>query len=248
MKYNNYFFIIIIAVFVSNNVFAQTDGKAILVNINYTAAFPGGDLGDRFDFHSEVGMGVDLITAKGGLIFGLTGNIMYGSSVKEDVLANLRTTDGIIIGNDRDPADIQLRERGWYAGGHVGKVFSFTENDKSGIRITVGTGLLQHKIRIQDDPSRTVSALLDDYKAGYDRLTNGLAFREFIGYQYLSTDQRLNFRVGVELTQGFTQNRRNYNFDTQMVDDRKRTDLIFALQIGFTLPFYLEATKTEIFY
>lgn len=248
MKFKNYFFTLILIVVATTWSVAQTDGKALLVNINYSAAFPGGDLGDRFDFHSEVGMGVDFITAKGGLILGITGNIMYGSSVKEDVLANLRTTDGFIIGNDRDPADIQLRERGWYAGGHIGKIFSFTENDKSGIRITVGTGLLQHKIRIQDDPSRTVSALLGDYKSGYDRLTNGLAFREFIGYQYLSEDQRLNFRIGVELTQAFTKNRRDFNFDTQMIDDRKRNDLIFALQIGFTLPFYLEATKTEIFY
>ncbi|MFK7931964.1 MAG: hypothetical protein AB8G22_00560 [Saprospiraceae bacterium] len=248
MRLKNYVFVLLLSFTCSTIAWGQTDGKALLFNMDYAAANPTGDLSDRFGFHSEVGIGVDLLTAKSGWIIGLTGNIMYGTNVKEDVLATLRTDSGFIIGNDRDPASIQLRERGWYLGGHLGKIFSFTDNKKSGIRITVGSGLLQHKIRIQDDPERPVAALSGDYKAGYDRLTNGIAFREFIGYQYLSTNQRINFRVGVELTQGFTQNRRNFNFDTREVDDRNRTDIILGFKLGWTLPFYLDATQQEIFY
>lgn len=248
MQFRHYLFISCIALFSSFNTWAQTDGSLLMFNIDYATALPAGDLSERFGAHSEVGIGMDFITSKGGIIIGMAGNILYGTQVKEDVLVNLRTADGFIIANDRDPASIQLRERGWYMGGHVGKIFSFTENDKSGIRFTLGVGLLQHKVRIQDDPERTVAALSGDYRAGYDRLTNGLALRQFIGYQYLSNNQRINFRVGVEFTQGFTQSRRSFDFDTRITDDKMRRDLILGFKLGWTLPFYLEATKETIFY
>jgi hypothetical protein len=109
-------------------------------------------------------------------------------------------------------------------------------------------GLFQHKIRIQDDPQVVVSSLAGDYKKGYDRLTNGLAITEFIGYQHFAKNRLINFYAGIELTQGFTQNRRDYNFDTFERDDAKRFDGLVGFKLGWVLPFYLSDNPDEIFY
>ncbi len=224
-------------------------GNGILVNLSYGAQMPGGDIKPRFGNNSNLGLGVEYIRDETNWIFGLEGYFIFGSNVKQDVLATLRTPEGFIIGNDRNYANIQLRERGVYVGGLVGKIISFSETKKrSGLRLTLGAGLLQHKIRIQDDPDRSVPQLLGEYKKGYDRLSNGLAFNEFIGYQRLSENKRLNFYIGIELTQGFTQNRRDFNFDTEARDDAKRMDFLFGIRAGWVLPFYFGQSADEIYY
>lgn len=223
--------------------------KVLLLHISYAMQKPGGDLSDRFGTNFDVGGGLEWMTAKGNWIFGLDGGYLFGSNVKTDVLAGLRTPDGYIIGNDRVYADIQLRERGFHGTLLVGKLFSLSDvNKRSGIRVTLGGGFLQHKIRIQDDPSRSVPQLSEAYKKGYDRLSNGLLLTQFIGYQYLGADRRANFFAGIEFSQGFTQNRRDFNFDTRSTDTAKRLDLLFGIRVGWTLPFYLNSNPDSIYY
>ncbi|MBK7870546.1 MAG: hypothetical protein IPJ74_07625 [Saprospiraceae bacterium] len=224
-------------------------GNGLLFSVGLGAQLPGGDLTDRFGPNLNVGGSLDFITQESNFIFGFNGYYLFGTDIKEDVIAALRTPEGQIIGNDKSYADIQLRERGFYIGGSVGKLFTLSEkNARAGLRVTLGAGLLQHKIRIQDDPFRAVPQLFDDYKKGYDRLTNGLALHQFIGYQVLSTDKHTNFYIGLELTQGFTQNRRDFNFDTQMQDTSKRLDLLFGVKAAWILPFYIGKAASEIYY
>ena len=229
--------------------YALNRGNALLFKLSYSGHRPGGDLADRFGNNFSFGSGVDLITAKGNWIIGADVAYLFGGEVKEDVIATLRTPEGFIIGNDRGYADIQLRERGLYAGGHIGKLIGIGKaNPRSGLRVTVGAGLLQHKVRIQDDPLSGVPQLDDTYKKGYDRLTNGLAFTEFIGYQTLSTDRRVNFFAGLEFTQGFTMNRRDFNFDTRSKDETERTDLLFGIRVGWVIPLYFGQEAGKVFY
>ncbi len=233
--------------------FAQSSelnkGNGLLVHISYGAQLPAGDLSDRFGISTSIGGGLDFITDKNNLLVGIEGSYQFGDNVKEDVLAGLRTPDGFIIGNDRSYADIQLRQRGFYIGGLIGKLFTLSKNNyRSGIRLTLGAGLLQHKIRIQEDPSRFVPQLSDVYKKGYDRLSNGFSLNQFIGYQLLASNKRVNFYAGFEFIQGFTQNRRNFNFDTLSQDTSKRLDLYFGLRLGWTLPFYMGTAANEIYY
>lgn len=232
-----------------SDTYAENKGNAILGKISVGWQMPGGHLQDRFGNSLSVGGGVDFISGKGNWILGAEFNYLFGTLVKQDVLASLRTPQGAIIGNDRDYADIQLRERGFYTGLLVGKVFLIpSRENRSGIRFTVGAGLLQHKIRIQDDPVRQVPQLLGEYRKGYDRLTNGLAFSEYIGYQILSNDGKINFTAGFEFTQGFTQNRRTVNFDTMLPDTTERLDLLYTFRVTWVLPFYFGKGTEEIFY
>jgi hypothetical protein len=106
---------------------------------------------------------------------------------------------------------------------------------------------LQHKIKIQDE-SKSVSQLTGDYKKGYDRLSNGLAMTGFIGYQHLDPKKRINFITGFDLTMGFTQNRRDFNFDTMTKDERKRKDFLVGFKVGWILPISTGENPEEIFY
>lgn len=216
------------------------EGPGILFKINYALQYPAGDLQGRFGNNFNLGTGFDFITEKKNFIIGVEGGVIFGDEVKENVLSNLLTPEGFIVSNNQSFADIQLRQRGFYIGGLVGKHFSLSSrNPRSGIRLTVGVGILQHKVRIQEDPVAPTSALIGAYKKGYDRLTNGLAFNQFIGYQLLSTNKRVNFYAGFEFTQGFTQNRRSFDFDLRSQNEEQRIDMLYGFRVGWILPFYL---------
>jgi len=225
-----------------------TYDPAILVNFTYGFQIPGGDLADDFGNGFSLGSSVEYLMPN-NLIFGVGGGIIFGDKVKNDVISDLRASDGFIIGINRGLADIQLKQRGFNVSAQVGKLFQLTEKTtRSGIRTTLGLGLLQHKVRIQNDFQAEVPQLNKAYLAGYDQLTNGLSIREFIGYQYLSNDGLVNFTVGFEFLQAFTKNRRSWDFKTNTLKNEPRLDLINSLKISWILPLYFKANPEDIFY
>ena len=209
------------------------------VNIAYGFQIPGGDLSKRFGTNSNLNVGAQYMAGK--LIFGAEGELFFSDNIKEDVLAFMRTEDLAIIGNERGYTNVLLGERGWYVGALGGAIIPvFPEARRSGIRFTVGVGFMQHKISIRDQAGE-VTQLMGEYKKGYDRLTNGLAIKEFIGYHYFSKNRLINIFAGFEFVQGFTKNRRSFNYDTMMRDDANRLDLLQGFRIGWTLPFFFDA-------
>ncbi len=223
-------------------------GGALLINITYAYQIPAGDLVNRFGSSGAIGGGVEYMTGKHNIILGVESFYFFGNTVKEDVLIGLRGSDNQIIGNNRTFAQVQLREGGFYLGGSIGKLFPLSaSNRRSGIRLTVGAGFMQHKIRVLDD-TRSVIQIDDIYVKGYDRLSNGLALNQFIGYQYLSKNRRVNLTIGFEFTQAFTESRRDFDFQMMRKDDRKRTDLLNGIKIGWTLPFYIGEDPDTKFY
>lgn len=229
---------------------SSTESKGVVLSkFTYGAQLPIGALQERFGPNFIAGGGLDWQWGPKNWVIGLDAQYIFGNRVKEDPLAGLRTQEGYIIGNDREVADIPLRERGFYAGVTAGRVFPVNQQQSSraGWRFNFGLGFLQHKIRIQDDPQRSVLNLNETYKKGYDRLSNGLALQQFFGYQAMSKDRRSNFMAGLEFMQGFTQSRRSFDFATQARDDRKRVDLLFGIRLGWILPFYAEKAE-DIYY
>ncbi|MEL6925184.1 MAG: hypothetical protein AAFO94_14145 [Bacteroidota bacterium] len=163
-------------------------------------------------------------------------------------MADFRSPNGFLIGSNFSFATVSLRQRGLYFGAKLGRIFPLGEQgSRSGIRATLGAGLLQHQIRLQDD-DMSFNQIFGPYSKGYDRLSNGLAIKEFIGYHLLSKNRRLNFFGGFELMQAFTKSRRDFNFDTQRKDERSRIDLLFGFRIGFTLPFYIGEPTERIYF
>jgi hypothetical protein len=223
-------------------------GSVLLLNFGYSYQTPLADLEARFGNNAALSLQTSLLT-KNNFVWNLKYGFLFGENVKQDVIKGLRTTEGFIVGTDRNIADIQLRERGFFVGADIGKLFIIpAANARAGILVQLGTGLLQHKIRIQDDPQRIVPQLSEDYKKGYDRLSNGIALHQFIGYQYLSANNRINFSIGIEAFEGSTQNRRDWNFDTQSLDSQSRTDILLGVQANWILPIMLKKNPETIIY
>lgn len=220
-------------------------GAAWMAELSYAGQLPGGDLASRFGSSFSLGSAVHHISAGSNILIGIQGQFLFGSEVKEDVLQNLRTEEGFIIGNDRTAADVPLRQRGYYLGIQIGKLWSLSPgNPRSGLHGTLGAGLLRHRIRIQEDPQRAVPQIQDEYAKGYDRLSGGPALYQWLGYQIFSRDGRINAYIGVEALQGFTRGLRDIQFDTRMPHTEKRMDLLWGLRAGWVLPFYSNRDKT----
>ena len=244
------FFLLIISF---SNSYGQDErlnlGNLLALNFQFGIGTTAGDLNDRFGTTLSLGAGMDYITEKNNLILGWKGDFHFGNNVKEDILGGLAPL-GFIFGNSLSPAtELRRAQRGFYLGAHIGKIFPLSsKNKRSGIRLTVGGGLLQHRIRLQQDPLNFVPQIAGEYGRGYDRLTNGFALRQFLGYQLLGNDKLVNFTIGLEFIEGFTQNRRNFNFDEMSVDTDSRLDLIIGVKVGWTLPFYIGESTGEIYY
>jgi hypothetical protein len=212
------------------------------VAIAYGYQFSAGDLSDRFGNDNKVQMNLDFKTVK-NWTFGINGSYFFGKDVKESIFDSISTSNGGIIDKTGQFADVRLFERGFSIAVTAGRMFSWKKpNPNSGIVFNVGAGLMQHKIRIETI-GNAVPQLSKEYKKGYDRLTNGFMLTQDLGYLYFSSNRLVNFYVGLECMEGFTQNRRSYNYDTMMKDNSKRTDILFGGKVAWILPLYKRAPQ-----
>lgn len=192
-----------------------------LISPSISMYYPGGNMVDRFGTTGSLG-GSFCIKTRKNWILGLDYGFLFGKNVKEQgVFDNLQTSAGFIIDEFGEPADIDMFERGHALFLKGGKVLpglfgdhKFGPNDNSGLLLLGGVGYLQHRIHIVGDTPQ----LTEPYIKGYDRLTNGLAVSQFIGYLFLGNRRMLNFYFGLEFIEAWTTNKRGYNFD-QMAED-----------------------------
>ena len=213
-----------------------------LVGISYAFQVPGADLAERFGNNSNTGITL-LFKTKKNLLLGIDGNYLFSKDIKTELFKNISTSNGYVINSNGEYANILTYERGIASSLRIGKLFSFKRpNPNSGIVSTLGIGILQHKIKIVI-PGNNVPQLAGDYKKGYDKLTNGIAFTEFIGYLFLGNNRMINFFGGIEFTQAFTKSRRSYDFDLMAQDTQKRIDLLYGIRVGWILPLYRKSPE-----
>ncbi|MBK5284863.1 MAG: hypothetical protein JJE25_05640 [Bacteroidia bacterium] len=244
-------FLFLILIFPSF-LFAQKSSSDSAVSVTILAPsfayqLPGGNMADRFGYNFNVG-GSLVRKLKSNWLVGLEGHFLFGDQVREKhILDGISTQQGFVIGTNGGYADIFLYERGFHFLAKTGKIFNaFSPNPNSGIVATLGVGLLQHKIRIENDDN-SAPQVAGEYVKGYDRLSNGLSITESIGWFYLGKNHIANFTFGFEFTQAFTKNRRSYNFDEMKRDDTNRLDLLYGFRMSWMIPFYGKATK-EFYY
>lgn len=226
--------------------------STLTIRVSYAYNWPGGDLVNRFGDNSTVG-GSFGIKLKSNLEINATYNYIFGRNVKQyDILDGLRTENGFIISEGGAPSETDMFERGYSFFLTVGVVVSkipFTKiklslNPNSGFVFSIGPGFLQHKIRIESD----AASLKGDYKNGYDRLSNGFAITESIGYLFLSNKRLINFYLGMTSVQAWTQNRRGFNYDTGMEDNEKRLDVMTGVKFSWILPLYKKVPDEYYYY
>lgn len=226
-----------------------SDSKKVIPGFtgHFSWELPGGNMAERYGSNGNVGGGFFLKT-KSNFIFMAEGSYLFGQKIKYDSLFHLiKTHDNYIIDGDGMYADVRTYERGFSVFGKVGKIIPvFNDNPNSGLTLIAGGGFLQHKIRIEN-PGNTVPQLNETYRKGYDKLTNGPALSEFIGYTHFSDNRLYNFRAGFEFTQAFTQSRRNYDYDLMGKDTQKRIDLFFGIKACWMFPLN-KRTPREFYY
>ena len=125
--------------------------------------------------------------------------------------------------------------------------FSLQKESRSGIKVNVHTGIMQHHIRFTDERN-SVAQLRAGRSVGYDRLTRGCTLMESVGYKHLSNDRRLNFELMFDFIQGFTSEARAYNFDTGLATNPSRFDMMFGFRVVWNLPFYRGESQSTIYY
>jgi hypothetical protein len=227
-------------VFLTSLLIAQNAANGIFAQFNYGVGLPAGDLAKRFGIHQLLGTGAEFHFFQKNIILGGDINYFFGKNVKENPTATLVNVQNYIYGADRGISTVLLRERGVAWRGYLGKIFPIGTRKEAlhGIRANLGVGWTQHKIRLQDDSNQIVQ-IQGDYQKGYDRLTGGLTTSQFIGYQYLANNRRINFMAGFEFYQVFGKSLRDWDFDLKSKNTDKRLDLLNNFRVTWILPFYL---------
>lgn len=240
--------------FVSINVYGQDD----LFNIQKPEArngfvfgfgggvdFPGADMAERYGTSFRAGAQVFYKT-KSNWVVGLKYDYLFGNNLRMDsLLINVIDQYGTFIGNGGQRLSVNIYQRGYMFGVQGGKIINLGNNRDNGIAVLSTVGFMEHKVFIRDR-EQAIPALLGDYKKGYDRLTNGLVLEQFVGYSYFASNGLLNFFIGLNLTAGFTQGRRDYLFDVRRPDNAKRLDLLYGVKAGMYIPIFKR--KSEDYY
>tara|TARA_R110002049_G_scaffold16388_12_gene65370 strand:- start:8787 stop:9557 length:771 start_codon:yes stop_codon:yes gene_type:complete len=218
------------------------------VKINFGIYTPSNDFAERFGTTNAVGGEIGYKT-KTNWQFGLKVEGNFGKKIKEpSILQSLTNERGDVTTADGVITGILEEQRGFNFHFYGGKLFNFNgKNKNSGLLITGGVGFLQHRINL-DFRDGDVLQLTKELEKGYDRLSNGISFNQFIGYQYFGKTRLINFFVGIEGIQAITKNRRGYNYDLQQKDNETRFDALYGVKFGWVIPFYKRATKEFYYY
>jgi hypothetical protein len=218
----------------------------LLIPIKTAFQTPYGDMADRFGKNNTIGIGFEYKT-QSNWMFGVEYNWMFSNNVIENsMFDSLVGETGILINNTGGPTLYRFEQRGHQLFGQVSRVIPFTKNKNSGFLITGGVGYLRHKIKFIYPTDQAPQ--IQEYEHGYDRLTAGLAFKGFVGYQFLDPMLRVNVRFGYEFIHANTQSLRPYQFDTRMYDDQRRVDQLGAFKLELCVPFYFKKAEDEFFF
>lgn len=216
--------------------------QLFLISVNYSPELPAFDMAERFGTSHFLGPSFSTKTSNNWKVTAGF-DFLFGSNVKENPLSMIAGDNGNIINGQGTFEPLRYQQRGFRAMARLGKVLPMLgPNPNSGILLQAGAGFLQHKIKFNTQSS-SVFQLKDGYKKGYDRLTNGFALTQSVGYLNLSDNKLINFRIAFQITEAFTQNRRSWNFDEMRKADEQRLDLLYGLRITWSWPVYDKASE-----
>jgi hypothetical protein len=219
---------------------------AVMIDIAYGMQNPYGDMKTNFNYNYNIGARINYLTPR-NWIFAVSGEYLFSDNIKTDVLKPLRESNGNIIETTGRMGLTQLGERGYMIGGQAGKLIQLGKKTRMhNLEIKFGGAYLQHWIRIRllGRPVE-LPQLFEDYKKGYDRMTSGIALNQYVGYRFMSRSKLVNLFIGLDFTEGFTYNRRFYNFDTREADTKLHKDILLGFRAGFSIPFFIYSENTR---
>jgi hypothetical protein len=217
--------------------FAQKN-KQSAITFGYTHQFPIGKLSERFGDNSSIGFSF-FKEKENNLFYGVEGGYLFSSNVKDSsIFENITTSNGAIIGADGTYSNINLMQRGFDIHAFLGYAYHPKENNLSGVYLSLALGFLQHQIFI-DTKGENVPQLDEDYKKGYDYLTNGISTKWELSYKYYSSNGKFQMYTGINMTNAFTKNKRPYLFDKQKYTSNIGSwDNLLGVNIGVIIPIH----------
>jgi len=219
-----------------------------LISLQGATHLPGGDLADRFGMSSMTGASYHIKKAN-NWYYGIEVTALFGSDVKEDNIIDIITAGELdVINVNGNTSSIRFWERGAQSQVILGKILPvLSPNENSGLFIQAGLGYMYHKIRIEDIGNLSPQ-LNAEMRKGYDRLSMGFTTSQFIGYRHFSNNHKVNFFIGLEFIQAFTEDVRKYDYNAQSPVDDKRLDLLNGLKFGWSFPLYKKTDNRYYYY
>ncbi len=205
-------------------------------SLHFGYQIPGGDIAKRYGNSGYAGISYFFKTSSNWIIEAQY-DYIFGENHKEpEIFSNITTKEGLFFTKDGGFLEIVQRESGFFGGIKIGRIIPvFSKNPNSGILIQLGGGLLQYKTTL--DGNDNIPAVDKDHIKGYDRLCNGLALNQFIGYMHFDARSRINFYAGFEFFQAWTSNRRDFDYYTMSKMVGNRHDYLYSFKFGWLVPF-----------
>jgi hypothetical protein len=200
------------------------------------------DISKRYGQHGTLSLGINVI--KHQWETGPSISVLFGTHVREDVLAPLRSADGELIGSDHQLAEVDLSMRGMMIGWSILRKMKIS--DQSYFIIGLQPVWLSHWIRFQN-PGDSFEPIQGDYRYGYDRLSSGLALEESLSYRFQSNNRLLHFEVVLTAMQGKSHLRRNLQLDNPLVEKTSASSFI-GLQARWLIPIFPAKQAEHIYY
>ncbi len=244
--------LLFILLLTSNLSFAQKKGddysnKIFNFQFIYNGQNPSGDWSKMYGISHGLGFGVNY-KSQTNWVLNTEGSFMLSGNIKSEAvnLINLTNSNNYIFNsNNGTPATVDITMRGFNGFVKIGKVFPIARFNKNhGFFVQAGAGYLMHYINF-NIPQSTVVQLNETNQRGYDRLHAGPATNQFIGYFYQSENRLINFYIGIDFTQAFTKNLREFNYDTKQYDTGSKQDNITAFRFAWMIPIYLSNKNDE---
>jgi hypothetical protein len=86
---------------------------------------------------------------------------------------------------------------------------------------------------------RNVPQLDEEYKKGYDRLTNGISSKWEATYRYYDKGGKFQMYAGVNMTLAYTSIQREYLFDKmEYTPNTKSWDKLAGVKVGVIIPIH----------
>ena len=160
---------------------------------------------------------------------------------EEGVLSNLLTPNGQLIDNEGQVALLTISGRSGLFTFDGGRLFPLPGmNPNTGILLLAGVGSVHHRVHFENTEN-PITQLDQPYLSGYDRLTWGVAVKEFVGSWHMSDTGLDTWFGGLEFWQARTWPQRPMNFDTQEVEEGAAKRPVCIVASGLGVP-HLQAT------
>lgn len=215
------------------------------ISLSYDYQFPFADMGKRFVSYSMPMLTYD-VHHKSGYVFSLSAGYMYRDSVKENGLLSQIEKDGYLLDGSGQIVNVFLFQRGYTLSAKISKKFNLG-SPKIYLLAGMGAGFMQHKILLYSKDFY-LPQVQGEYAKGYDRLSNGFMLQQSLLLVHQPRGRSYLLFAGLNALQGFTQNRRSYNFDTMGPDLSKRKDFSIGLQFGFSIIFNRKIPQDYYYY